>query len=158
MRRNSTNPNYLKISLFALFLVLLQILSNTFLFMPTFVGVFFAYIVINIGKEENFSYIVLCFLYLSFYELNKGFFLFSYVILFIIYYYLFDERIRNNFKCKNCILFIYIIVAYIGYFFINSLFAYILNKQFPSISFEYIYYIAFDFIVSIFIFRGRFEN
>jgi len=158
MRRNSTNPNYLKLSLFALFLVLLQIFSNTFLFMPTFVGVFFTYIVINISKEEKFPYIILCFLYLSFYELNKGFFLFSYIVLFILYYYLFDEKIRNNFKCKNCIIFIYIIVAYIGYFFINSLFAYILNKQFPSISSEYIYYIAFDFIVSLFIFRRNLEN
>lgn len=158
MRRNSINPNYLNLFFFAILLVLLQIFSNTFLFMPTFVGVFFAYIVINIGKEEKFTYIILCFLYLSFYELNKGFFLFSYIILFIIYYYLFDEKIRNSFKCKNCIIFIYIIIAYIGHFFINSLFAYILNRQFSSITPEYIYYIAFDFIVSIFILRRNFEN
>jgi len=158
MRRNSTNPNYLKLSFFAILLVLLQIFSNTFLFMPTFVGVFFTYIVINIGKEEKFTYVILCFLYLSFYELNKGFFLFSYIILFILYYYLFDERIRNSFKCKNCIIFIYIIVAYIGYFFINSLFAYILNREFPSITSEYIYYIAFDFIASLYVFRRNLEN
>ncbi len=158
MRRNSTNTNFIKLSLFALFLVLLQILSNMFLFMPTFVGVFFAYIIINIDKEENFFYIILCFIYLSFYELNKGFFLFSYVVLFIIYYYIFDEKIRNNFKCKNCVLFIYIVIAYIGLFLINVLFAYILNEQSPGFSLVYLYYIAFDFIVSIFIFRKHFEN
>ena len=155
MRRNSTNYNYLSLSLFALFLVLLQILSNTFLFMPTFAGVFFAYVVLNIDKEEDFFYIVLSFAYLSFYELNKGFFLFSYIILFVIFYYLFDEKIRNYFKCKNCIIFVYVVVAYVGHFFINALFAYVTNEQFPNFSLEYLYYIAFDFIVAI-ILLGRY--
>ncbi len=153
MRRNSTHTNYLRLSFFALFLVLLQILSNTFLFMPTFVGVFFAYVVINIQKEEDFFYIVLSFLYLSFYELNKGFFLFSYLFLFIVYYYIFDEKIRNYFKCKNCIIFVYIVIAYVGDFFINILLAYVLNQQFPNFSLEYLYYIAFDYIVAVLFLR-----
>ncbi len=126
--------------------------------MPTFAGVFFAYIVLNIDKEEKFLYIFLSFLYLSFYELNKGFFLFSYVVLFIVYYYLFDEKIRNYFKCKNCIIFIYIVVAYVGDFFINALFAYVLNEQFPNFSLEYLYYIAFDFIVAVVLLRRSFED
>ncbi len=158
MRRNSTNTNYLKLSFFALFLVFIQILSNTFLFMPSFVGVFFAYIVLNIQKEENFAYIILCFIYLSFYELNKGFFLFSYVVLFIVYYYIFDEKIRNYFKCKNCIIFIYIIIAYIGDFFINALFAFVLNEQLPNFSLGYFYYIAFDFIVATILLGRYLEN
>ncbi len=158
MRRNSTNPNYIKISFFALLLVLLQVLSNTFLFMPTFVGVFFTYIIINISHEEDFFYIILSFLYLSFYELNKGFYLFTYVVLFIFYYYLFDEKIRNYFKCKNCILFVYVLIAYVGHYFMNALFAYLLNEHFPSFTLEYLYYIAFDFVISVFIFRRRIEN
>jgi len=153
MRRNSTHTNYLRLSFFALFLVLLQVLSNTFLFMPTFTGVFFAYIVMNIQKEEDFFYIVLSFLYLSFYELNKGFFLFSHLFLFIIYYYIFDEKIRNYFKCKNCIIFVYIVIAYVGDFFINILLAYVLNQQFPNFTLEYLYYIAFDYIVALFFLR-----
>lgn len=158
MRRNSTHTNYLKLFLFALFLVFLQILSNTFLFMPTFVGVFFAYIILNQDREENFFYVLLSFAYLSFYELNKGFFLFSYVVLFLIYYQFFDEKIRNYFKCKNCIIFVYIVVAYVGDFFINALFAYILNEHFPNFSSEYLYYIAFDFIVAMVWFGRSFEN
>lgn len=145
----------MRFGFFALFLVLLQIISTTFLFMPTFVGLFFTYIVLNISNEDNFFYIILSFLYLGFYELSRGFFLFSYVILFILYYYLFDEKIRNYFKCKNCILFIYVVVAYIGHFFINMLIAYILNNKLPGFSFEYFYYIAFDFVVALFVFRGK---
>jgi len=126
--------------------------------MPTFVGVFFAYIVLNIEKEEDFFYIILSFIYLSFYELNKGFFLFSYIVLFVVYYYLFDERIRNYFKCKNCVVFVYVVVAYVGDFFINALFAYVMNEQFPNFSLEYLYYIAFDFIVAVILLRRSFED
>ncbi len=155
MRRNSTNTDYLRFTLAAVALILLQIFSNLFQFFPTFAGVFFSYIIINAEKEEKFLYVVLSFLYLSFYELNKGFFLFSYFLLFIIFYNVFNQKIIDSFKCKNCILFIYISVAYIGHFFINSFFAYILNMEFPSFSQVYFYYIAFDFIVSIIFFRSK---
>ncbi len=155
MRRNSINTHNIRLFLFALALVFLQILSNSFQFFPSFVGVFFCFIIINIEKEEKFFYIILSFLYLSFYELNKGFFLFSYIILFIIFYYLFVEKIRSYFKCKNCIIFIFVTVAYIGHFFLNSLLAYVLNDSFPNLSWEYLYYIAFDFIISIILFRRQ---
>ncbi len=155
MRRNSTNSDYIRISFAILALVLLQIFSNLFQFFPTFVGVFFSYIVINIKREEKFIYVVLSFLYLSYYELNKGFFLFSYFFLFVIFYNFFNQKIIDSFKCKNCILLIYIMVAYIGYFFLNSFFAYILNAEFPSFTMEYFYYIAFDFFASILFFRSK---
>ncbi len=155
MRRNSSNPNYLKIFLVALCLVLLQIFSNLFQFFPAFVGVFFAYIVINIENEEDFIYVFFSFLYLTYYELNKGFFVFSYILLFVIFYNLFYQKIENSFKCKNCKLFIYISVAYIGCFFLNAFGAYVLKLEYPSFSYEYFYYIAFDFIVSIIFFRSK---
>jgi hypothetical protein len=155
MRRNSSNPNYLKIFLVALSLVLLQIFSNLFQFFPTLVGLFFAYIVINIKNEEKFIYVVFSFLYLSYYELNKGFFLFSYILLFVIFYNFFYQKIENSFKCKNCILFIYVVVAYIGHFFLNAFGSYVLKLEFPSFSYEYFYYIAFDFIICVLFFRSK---
>lgn len=142
----------IKFFIFAIILVLIQILSSMFQFFPTFVGVFFCYILLNIEKEEKFFFVVLSFLYLSFYELNKGFFLFSYVILFIIFYYLFAEKIRSNFKCKNCVIFIYVATAYIGHFFLNELLSYILHKPSPNFSLEYLYYIGFDFIIGSILF------
>jgi len=155
MRRNSTNSNHLKIFLLALLLVLMQIFSNLFQFFPTLVGVFFTYIIINIKNEEKIFYVFFGFLYLLYYELNKGFFLFSYFLLIIIFYNLFYQKIETSFKCKNCKLFIYICVAYIGYFFLNSFLAYILNLEFPSFTLVYLYYIAFDFIVAIIFFREK---
>lgn len=144
----------IKILIFAVILVFVQILSSMFQFFPTFVGVFFCYILLNIEKKEKFIFIVLSFLYLSFYELNKGFFLFSYIILFIIFYYVFSEKIRSYFTCKNCVIFIYVFVAYIGHFFLNELISYILHQQSPNFSLEYLYYIGFDFIIGTVLFRS----
>jgi len=155
MRRNSSSTNYLKIFSIALFFVLLQIFSNLFQFFPTLVGVFFTYIIINIKNEENILYVFFSFLYLSYYELNKGFFLFSYVLLVVIFYNLFYQKIETSFKCKNCKLFIFVSVAYIGHFFLNAFLAYVLNLEFPSFTLEYLYYIAFDFIIAIIFFRSK---
>ncbi len=144
-----------RLVLFGIALVLIQIFSSMYQFFPTFVGVFFCYILLEIDKKEKFFYVFLSFLYLSFYELNKGFFLFSYVILFMLFYYLFAERIKGYFTCKNCVIFIYVFVAYIGHFFLNELIAYALHEPHPSFSMEYFYYIGFDFIVCSILFRTK---
>ncbi len=155
MRRNSSNTDYIRLLFLILFFGVLQILSSSFVFFPTFAGVFFCYIVVNIENEENFIYVFLSFLYLGFYELNKGFYLFSSLIFFILFYEFFLERIRSSFTCKSCIIVLYVASYYFGMFFINTLIAYILNMEFPAFSMEYFYYIAFDFVISTILFRTK---
>ena len=154
MRRNSSNPDYIRLFLAVVVFGLLQILSNSFIFFPTFPAVFFVYIVLNIDNEEKLLYILFSFLYLSFYELNKGFYLFSSLIFFIIFYTVFVDKIRSSFTCKNCILAVYVLSFYLGEFFVNALISYILNREIPTFSTEYLYYMAFDFVVSVILFRN----
>lgn len=155
MRRNSSDKNYLGFILFSTFLVLLQIMGSLYTLLPTFVGVFFTYIILNFHDDKKRYYIYLSFLYLISYEFTRGFYLFSYVFTFIFFYNFFVDKIRNNFTCVNCILFIYVLFAYIGHYFINAFIAYLLNQDISSFSNEYLYYIVIDSIISMMIFKGR---
>jgi len=130
-------------------------MTSIYTFLPLFVGPFFAYIVIYYENEKKKNYIYLIFLYLCFIDLNKGFYLFSYVLLFYIFYNLFVEKIRNFFTCSNCIISIYIGVAYLGHYITNSFIAYILNNEGPIFSLNYFYYIAIDTVLAVILFKGK---
>jgi hypothetical protein len=136
-------------------LVVYQIVSSLYTFLPLFVGLFFAYIVINFENEKNRIYIYLSFAYLTVYDLDKGFYLFSSSLFLILFYYLFVEKIRNFFTCSNCIVAIYVIAAYLGHSLLNSFIAYILNQDMPSFSQGYFYYIALDVVLAVVLFKGK---
>ena len=155
MRRSSTDQNYLRFTLICLSLVVYQIMSSLYTYLPLFVGVFFAFIVINFENEKSNLYIYLSFAYLTIYDLDKGFYLFSSLLSFLIFYYLFVEKIRNFFSCINCILAIYVVAAYLGHSLLNSFIAYILNQDMPSFSQGYFYYIALDVVLAVVLFKGK---
>ena len=155
MRRSSIDQNYLRLTLVCLLLALYQVLSSLYTFLPLFVGLFFSYIVINFENEKSRLYIYLSFAYLTIYDLNKGFYLFSSLLFLMIFYHLFVDKIRNFFTCSNCIISIYVAVAYLGHSLLNSFLAYILNQDMPSFSQGYFYYIALDIVIAIVIFKGK---
>lgn len=155
MRRNSTNQNYLRLLFVCLGLVFYQALSSLYPFLPLFVGVFFSYIVINFENNKSRLYIYLSFAYLSIYDLDKGFYLFSSIFFVMFFYYFFLEKIRNFIICNSCVIAIYVTVAYLGHFFLNVFIAYVLNQDLPYFSQEYFYYIILDILVSIILFRGK---
>jgi hypothetical protein len=155
MRRSSTHQSYLTLFLFAIFFAILLIMGSLYTFLPSFVGLFFIYIIINFDDEEKKPFVYLCFLYLFSYELNRGFYLFSYLFTFMFFYYFFVERVRNFFSCINCILFVYILVAYIGHYFVNLFISYLLNESITPLSLWYIYYILIDTFFAVIVFKGR---
>ena len=155
MRRNSINKNYLRLALVCLGLVFYQVLSSLYTFLPLFIGVFFSYIVINFQDEKSRLYIYLSLVYLTIYDLDKGFYLFSSLFLVLVFYYFFVEKIRNFIICSSCILALYVSVAYFGHFLLNSIIAHILNDELPYFSQKYIYYVILDILISIIIFKDR---
>ncbi len=155
MQRNSTNQNYLRLAFICLFLVFFQALSSLYPFIPLFVGLFFIYIIINFKNEDSRLYVYLGFIYLSFYDLDKGFYLFSSALFLMFFFYFFVEKIKNFLICKSCIIVIYVTAAYLGHFLFNLLIAYILQQDVPTFSQTYFYYIFLDIILAIIIFKGR---
>ena len=155
MRRSSPDSQYIKGGLFSLFLVLYQIMTSVYTFLPLFIGVFFTYVIINYENEKKKNLIYLIFIYFSVYDLNKGFYLFSLLLTFFLFYNLFVERIRNVLICSNCILVLYVIVAYLGHYCLNLFISYILNSASPIFLVNYLYYIIVDSLVTILLFKGK---
>lgn len=129
-------------------------MSSLYPLIPSFVGVVFCYLILNFNRhEENAMPLFLAFLYLFLYDLTKGFYLFSYVILFTIIYKFAIYRIQNIITCNNCILAAYVTMAYLGHYLLNAFFAYLDNESFPYFSNVYFYYIAIDSILSFMLFK-----
>ena len=155
MRRSSTDKNSLRLILLCLSLVFYQALSSLYTFLPLFIGVFFSYIVINFEKEKSKLYIYLSFAYLTIYDLDKGFYLFSSLLSFVLFYYIFVDKIRNFFSCTNCVLAIYVTFSYLGHFVLNTFIAYILHQDGPIFSQWYFYYIFIDILLVSILFKGK---
>ncbi len=154
MRRNSAHQNYLKFFWMSGLLLLGLVMSSLYPLIPSFVGVVFCYLIINFHQHEDNSIpLLLSFLYICLYDLTKGFYLFSYVILFAFVYKFAIYKIQNVITCNNCILAAYVVIAYLGHFLLNAFFAYLDNAPFPYFSNYYFYYIAIDSILSFMLFR-----
>lgn len=160
MRRNSTSKKHIIPLGTILFLILYQILTSLYVYLTPLVGLFFCYLIFN-KEEERKTRIDLAFprymvfLYLIFADLSKGFYLFSSVIFFYIFYNLFVEWLQTSFKCKNCVIVAYVVSGYLGIFGLNNLLAYILNENFFTFGWEYGLYIFSDVLLAIIVFRDK---
>jgi hypothetical protein len=154
MRRNSTYQNHLTLFWLSLWLLLGHSLSALYPLIPSFVGVVFCYLLLHAqDREKNAIPLLLGFIYVCLYDLNKGFYLFSYVILFILVYQFVVHKVQVTFTCNNCILAVYVSIAYLGHYALNTFLAYLDNETFPYFSSYYFYYIAVDSILSFMFFR-----
>ncbi|WP_333803549.1 hypothetical protein [Sulfurospirillum sp.] len=129
-------------------------MSSLYPLIPSFAGVIFCYLLIHFNRrEENALSLFLSFLYLCLYDLTKGFYFFSYILVFAIFYKFAIYKIQNVITCNNCILAVYVTIAYLGHFLLNAFFAYLDNESFPYFSNYYFYYIAIDSLVSFMLFK-----
>jgi hypothetical protein len=123
-------------------LALYQIFSSIYVFLSPLVGFFFVYIVKNF-KYNNLE-VYLVFLYLCFFELNQGFYLFSIALMFAIFYNFLKPRIEAVFENGLWIIVITVTSAYLGLFFINTFLAYLFNDEFFYFGIAYFFYIVID--------------
>ncbi len=145
-----------------IFLVTYQMVTSLYPFLSPLIGFIFCYLIFfiddeNKTNEEDEVGKYLAFLYLVFINLNKGFYLFSGIISFMIFYYLFFEWISTSIKCKNCVIFIYVASGYVSIFGINNLIAYTLNEDFFTFGYEYGVFILFDFFLSVIYYKDRLQ-
>ena len=160
MRRDSTNLLTIKTLLLASFLVIYQIMTSLYLFLSPLIGLFFCYLVLLKQEEDKymkelFYQKIFIMAYLVFAELNKGFYLFSSVLFLVVFYIVFVDWIKSSFKCRPCILTLYVAIAYVGIWATNNLFAYILNKNMYEIGFDYFIYIVTDAVLAVVLLRDK---
>lgn len=116
------------------------------MYLSPLAGVFFAYLLSSFHKGGDKLEIYLAFSYLAFFELNRGFYMFSSLLFFLIFYYFVKDKIVAIFKSEIWILNIYVISAYAGIYLVNVFLSYLSEEHLYSFSAIYIFYMAFDCI------------
>jgi len=148
MQRNSLYKTNLKYLLIFLLLVIYESLSSIYLYLSPLYGVAFYYIIRHMYEKNYLFRVVLAFIYVIIYEIDKGFIPLSFLLFFGIYYFFIIDKIERFFNDKNYRIFFHILNAYIGYYLINLMLSYIFNYTLPSIDCKYLFYIFTDFIVA----------
>ena len=146
MQRNSTYPFALKgFSLFLLYL-LYESLGNIYLFLPPLFGVLFFYFIRALDRQDV-SLLLLVMAMLLLYEADKGYLFFSSLVYFAFVYKFLRPKLLQMIECKRCILFIYIVAAYIGFWLFTLLLQQVLWMEMPTLDWHVLWYIIFEFFV-----------
>lgn len=160
MRRDRTHIYSLKTLFLVSVLILYQFGTSLYPFFSPLLGLFFSYAIVlkeweakTLKVDSLQRYFILFYVVLV--ELNKGFYLFSTLIFFLFFYTMVVDWMKHVFKCRPCILAIFVASGYVGVYLTNNLLAYIMNMPFYSFSWEYGLYIVTDAIIAIVLFRDR---
>ena len=122
-------------------------ITSLFTYITPLSGFIFLYLIENIEKKDKSLINLILFIYLAYFELDRGFFLFSSVILFFLYYNLFHKELSSSAMCHNCLRITYIFIYYIGFYILNLFAALIFNHELPKFDITYIIYIISDTIL-----------
>lgn len=158
LRRKSTNALSLKYIFAATILVIYEILSTAFFYLPPLMGVFFSYIIIEKKEAERLlsgmaTPWFLAFGFIIFAEQIHGFFFLSSVLVYFSFYHIFYEWLVVNIKSRFIMFLIFCAACYIGIWGVSNLLAYIFDGELLKYSYEYPYFIFIEGLISTFIFR-----
>lgn len=156
LRRKS--PNALALSLLLVAIIIYEMLSTAFLFLPPLMGVIFTYLVEKRREAEKLLSGVAMpwfatFALLIFAEQLHGFVLFSSAISYLLFYHIFYEWVVINFKARIIQLAIFNGAAYISTYSISNLVLYVLDRELLRYSVEYVYFIIAECMLCLFIFK-----
>ncbi len=149
MRRNSfnyriVNPTYI---IFALAMIY-GLFSTTSYYLTPLIGLSFYYLIEHFHEKENWLENVLIFIYITFIEINSGFFLLSFLLFFLIFYKIALKMIKELVVCKWCQPILFITFGYIGYYLFNLLLCNIFNLDIPAIGWGYLIFILTDTLLA----------
>jgi len=149
MQRSITHQNFIEISLYSIFFIFYSSLVSIYPFLPPMLAVLF-FLLSRTLESKDFTLLLFISLCLVVFEANNAYPLFSSIIYFYIVYKLIIPKIEQSISCKSCVRFLYVLIAYIGYFLFMSLIGKIFLLSSPELSYYIVYYIVIEFfLVSI---------
>lgn len=147
MQRSITNKKNIKnLFFYILFFIIYESLSSIYLFLPPLFGVLFVLLIKALDNDDAISVLLIAFCLVIF-EADKGYILFSSVIFLLLSYKFILPRLVHNVNCQACMKFLYILVAYLGFYLFNLLFAYIFFIPIPNFTYYILYYIVMEFFI-----------
>ncbi|WP_336610029.1 hypothetical protein [Campylobacter sp. 7477a] len=160
MRRNSTNSQFItKISSVA-FLFLYEIATTQFGFLPPLLGLFFTFLILEYNKKqksyENFDISwYFCLALLLFTEQIHGFYLFSSIVAFLLFFHFVVDWLILTLKLRNLLLVVFVASGYATTFLINNIIAYTQNAQFLNFDIECLFYIIIESALAVVFLKER---
>ena len=130
-------------------LILYLSITSLYVYITPLTGYIFLYIINNFHIKEKRWILLVLFIYITYFEIDKGFFVFSSFILFMFYYRFFHKELKSTMACKNCFKFTIISIYYIGFYILNLFASLLFNLELPKFDISYIIYIITDFILVI---------
>ncbi len=146
MQRSITHKKSLTPFLYVALFVIYESLSSIYLFLPPLFGVLFLLFINSLDNEDSLATFLIVFCIVVF-ESQQGYPAFSAVIYFVLVYKLVLPKIMQNFSCSPCIKISIVLLAYLGFYFFNSILSNIFLTPMPSINYYVIYYIILEFLI-----------
>jgi hypothetical protein len=146
MQRSLSNQISIDLIILIPLFLLYESLSSIYLFMPPLFGVIFYFYT----EEKNLNDIKILLFYaliLIIYEAEKSYLFLSTFFYFTLVYIFIIPYLKQNIVCKSCLKLLYIVIAYIGYYFFMLLLAHMFLLQLPSIDMHVLYYILVEFLI-----------
>lgn len=152
MRRNSFDKRDINPFLLFIIAIVYESLTSIYIYFTPLLGVIFYYLLEHMEEDENFLKEGLMLLYISYFEIDKGLFLFSFLIFFVLFYNFAAKPITHAIHCEKCKIVLYVGLGYFGYFILNLFLAQVFNQSIPSFGIEYVIYIITDIILVFLLF------
>ncbi len=131
--------------LFTIYLVY-ESLSNIYLFLPPLFGILFFYYIRSVDKQDIAMLLLVVALSLV-YEADKGYLFLSSLVYFSFIYKFVLPKLEQFIQCKGCLYFIYIVLAYIGFWLFSLLLQQVLWLELATIDWHVVWYILFEFLL-----------
>ena len=97
--------------------------------------------------KQDISILLLVSAMLLLYEADKGYLIFSSMVYFSFVYKFILPKLQQLLKCKRCLLFLYVIFAYIGFWLFTLLLQQVLWMEMPTLDWHVLWYIVFEFFL-----------
>ena len=150
MQRSLTYQEISKLVLIFMLLLVYEVLSSIYLWLPPLLGLAFLLFVYAVEKMR-LELLILTLAYLLVFEADREFLLFSTLFFFTIAYRLGLLKLRLIVSCEKCLKYISIALAYLGFW----LFSFIVNQiiwiDLPEFDWHIFYYIAIEAFVVLFL-------
>ncbi len=147
MRRNSSYYSTLNLYLIFATAIVYEAFASMHFYLTPLIGLLFYFSIYFLEKEKykELFFILVFSLYL---EANRGLISFSLSIYFIFIYYSFLKNLKLYINCKSCLIWIYVAIAYGGYYIFSVFLSSIFNiDMLPLDILNYLIFIISDSIL-----------
>lgn len=160
MRRNSSDLQFVGYAFGILLLFAYEVATTLFVYLPPLIGLFFTYMVIEYLRWSK-SYVefgfgwYLSIAFLLFAEQVHGYYIFSSLVAFFIFFYFMVDWLFATMKYRKTLLVIIVAFGYLSTYGVSNLINYIQNLPFLYIGYEYGVYVVLESILAIIFLRER---